>query len=333
MEQSESNNKRLWEINEEIYRQKKNLDEQLKAIEIEREQLKIDKEEIKIKNEKLWEQSKAVHDEKERINKLRLEIEARHKEITDSIKYAHRLQTAILPQKKLINSFLNDWFVLFKPKDIVSGDFYWFEEKNERLLFAAADATGHGVPGAMVSVICNSGLNRSVNEFGFVDPGKILSKTREIILEAFERSNDEVKDGMDIAIVSMSKNLDSYGNREVSYAGAYNPLWILRKEDGIIEEIKADRQPVGRYQKEKEFTTHKLIIKKGDIMYLFSDGYASQFGGEKGKKFKLSSMKSLILSLRNKSIKDQEHILNNTFETWKGNKEQIDDVVIFAFQN
>ena len=332
MDKSNSN-KRLWEINEKIYKQKKELDEQLKSIEIEREQLKIDKEEIKIKNQKLWDQSKAIHSEKERINKLRLEIELKHKEITDSIQYAQRLQTAILPQNKFIDEFLSNWFILFKPKDFVSGDFYWFEETRNQLLFAAADATGHGVPGAMVSVICNSGLNRSVKEFGLDSPGKILSKTRDIIVEAFEKSDNEVKDGMDIALVSMNKYCHSDGSRDILYSGAYNPLWILRKESGIIEEIKADRQPVGKYQIEKDFTTHKSILKKGDIIYLFSDGYESQFGGEKGKKLKSSNMKKIILSIKDKSMLEQEKILNRYFEEWKGELEQIDDVVIFGFQN
>ena len=332
MDKSESN-KRLWEINEKIYKQKKELDEQLKSIEIEREQLKIDKEEIKIKNQKLWDQSKAIHNEKERINKLRLEIEAKHKEITDSIQYAKRLQTAILPQNKLINKFLIDWFVLFKPKDLVSGDFYWFEETKDRLIFAAADATGHGVPGAMVSVICNSGLSRSLKEFGLEDPGDILNKTREIIVESFEKSDDEVKDGMDIALVSMSKNCHPDGSRDILYSGAYNPLWILRNENGVVEEIKADRQPVGKYQLEKDFTTHKIILKKGDKIYIFSDGYESQFGGEKGKKLKSSNLKNFLTSIKDSPMKDQTSLLEKHFEDWRGKIEQVDDVVIFGYQN
>ena len=332
MENSESNNKRLWEINEQIYKQKKELDQELKALEIEKEQLKIDKEEIQRKNSKLWDQSKAIHVEKERINKLRLEIEARHKEITDSIVYAQRLQTAILPQNKLISSFLNEWFILFKPKDIVSGDFYWFEEKNDRIIFAAADSTGHGVPGAMVSVICNSGLNRSLKEFNLEDPGEILTKTREIVIEAFEKSHDEVKDGMDIALVSMSKEYNSDGSRDLNFAGAHNPLWILRKETGKIEEIKSDRQPVGKYYKTVDFNTHSVKLQKGDIIYIFSDGYDSQFGGEKGKKFKSLNMKNLICSIKDKTMTEQKEIMNNRFEEWRGNLEQVDDVVVFGIK-
>ena len=331
MEKSDSN-KRLWEINEKIYRQKKELDEQLKSIEIEKEQLKIEAESIKIKNQKLWEQSELIHKEKERINILRLEIEGKHKEITDSIQYAQRLQAAILPQKKIIDNFLSSWFILFKPKDIVSGDFYWFAETEKKIIFAAADATGHGVPGAMVSVICNNGLNSSVKEFRLEDPGEILTKTREIIIESFEKSSNEIKDGMDIALVSMNKYPNKDGSREISYAGAYNPLWIFRKQSLTIEEVKADRQPVGKYEFEKPFTTHKRIINKGDKIYLFSDGYESQFGGEKGKKLKASNFKKYLKSLSNKSMDQQKILLEKFFKNWIGNLEQVDDLVIFGVE-
>ena len=332
MENSESNNKRLWEINEQIYKQKKELDEQLKSIEIEREQLKIDKEEIQRNNAKLWEQSKAIHDEKERINKLRLEIEAKHKEITDSIVYAERLQKAILPQDKVINSALDEWFVLYKPKDIVSGDFYWFQEKNGRSIFAAADCTGHGVPGAMVSVICNNGLNRSVKEFNLEDPGLILDKTRDIVIEEFEKSHEEVKDGMDIALVSLNNQADSSGSKDLMYAGAHNPLWIIRKGSDEMEEIKADKQPVGKHINASNFTSHSVVINKGDTVYLFSDGYVDQFGGDKGKKFKSSNFRTLILSIQDQPLAKQKEIIYKTFEDWKGGLEQLDDVCVFAFR-
>lgn len=332
MENSESNNKRLWEINEQIYKQKKELDEQLKAIEIEREQLKIDKEEIQRNNAKLWEQSKAIHDEKERINKLRLEIEAKHKEITDSIVYAERLQKAILPQSKVIDQALEEWFVLYKPKDIVSGDFYWFQEKNNKSIFAAADCTGHGVPGAMVSVICNNGLNRSVKEFNLEDPGLILDKTREIVIEEFEKSHEEVKDGMDIALVALDKETDANGSKNLSYAGAHNPLWIIRNNSNEVEEIKADKQPVGKHINATNFTSHAVKINKGDTVYLFSDGYVDQFGGDKGKKFKSSNFRTLILSIQDKSLAEQKDIIFKTFEDWKGGLEQLDDVCVFAFR-
>lgn len=332
MESSDSNNKRLWEINEQIYKQKKELDEQLKSIEIEREQLKIDKEEIQRNNAKLWEQSKAIHDEKERINKLRLEIEAKHKEITDSIIYAERLQKAILPQDKVINEALDEWFVLYQPKDIVSGDFYWFQEKNGRSIFAAADCTGHGVPGAMVSVICNNGLNRSVKEFNLEDPGLILDKTREIVIEEFEKSHEEVKDGMDIALVSLRKESGADGSRELSYAGAHNPLWIIRKDADIVEEIKADKQPVGKHINASNFTSHTVRLNHGDTVYLFSDGYVDQFGGEKGKKFKSSNFRTLVLSIQDKPLAEQKDIIHKTFEDWKGPLEQLDDVCVWAFR-
>ena len=235
-------------------------------------------------------------------------------------------------QKKIIDNFLSSWFILFKPKDIVSGDFYWFAETEKKIIFAAADATGHGVPGAMVSVICNNGLNSSVKEFRLEDPGEILTKTREIIIESFEKSSNEIKDGMDIALVSMNKYPNKDGSREISYAGAYNPLWIFRKQSLTIEEVKADRQPVGKYEFEKPFTTHKRIINKGDKIYLFSDGYESQFGGEKGKKLKASNFKKYLKSLSNKSMDQQKILLEKFFKNWIGNLEQVDDLVIFGVE-
>ena len=185
----------------------------------------------------------------------------------------------------------------------------------------------------MVSVICNNGLNSSVKEFKLEDPGEILTKTREIIIDSFEKSSNEIKDGMDIALVSMNKNPNEDGSREISYAGAYNPLWIFRKQSLTIEEIKADRQPVGKYQLEKNFTTHKRIINKGDKIYLFSDGYESQFGGEKGKKLKASNFKKYLNSLSNKSMDQQKILLEKFFKNWIGNLEQVDDLVIFGEKN
>ena len=159
------------------------------------------------------------------------EVESKNKEITDSITYAKRIQSAILPPEKVVKESLEDSFILYKPKDIVAGDFYWLEQKNGKVLFAAADCTGHGVPGAMVSVVCNNALNRSVREHGLTDPGKILDKTREIVIEEFEKSDEEVNDGMDIAICSLEGN-------SLQYAGAHNPLWVIR--NGAILETKAN---------------------------------------------------------------------------------------------
>ena len=258
-------------------------------------------------------------------------VEVKNEEITDSIHYAKRIQAAILPSHKVVKEYLADSFILYKPKDIVAGDFYWLEEKNGKILFAACDCTGHGVPGAMVSVVCVNGLNRSVREHGLTNPGEILNKTREIVIQEFEKSEEEVKDGMDIAICSLSTVSSSSGAyRELQYAGANNPLWIIRKNASEVEEIKPNKQPIGKYSHAEPFTTHTVKLEKGDSIYIFSDGYADQFGGEKGKKFMLRSLKELLLSVQDKGLSEQKQIINSTFDNWKGDLNQIDDVCVIG---
>lgn len=252
-------------------------------------------------------------------------VEEKNKEITDSINYAKRIQAAILPPDELIKKVLPESFVLYKPKDIVAGDFYWLQQKEETILLAAADCTGHGVPGAMVSVVCNNALNRAVREYGFTDPGKILDQTRVLVIEEFEKSAEEVKDGMDISLCSISAGM-------LLWAGANNPLWILRKDAEEIEEIKADKQPIGKYADSKPFTAHQVKLNPGDAIYIFTDGYQDQFGGEKKKKFKASSLKSLICANRNLSMTDQKIKLDDAFENWRGTLEQIDDVCVLGIR-
>ncbi|MCB9223211.1 MAG: SpoIIE family protein phosphatase [Crocinitomicaceae bacterium] len=258
------------------------------------------------------------------------QLEESHQEIKDSIAYAKRIQSAILPPQKLVKEYLPESFILYKPKDVVAGDFYWMAHAQDKILFAAADCTGHGVPGAMVSVICNGGLNRSVNEFNLTDPGKILDKTRELVIKEFEKSEDDVKDGMDIALCSLGPSSTSWTS--LNYAGANNPLWIIRKGSDEIEEVKADKQPIGKYQNASPFNTHQIELMPGDSFYIFSDGYADQFGGEKGKKFKSANFKSLLLSIQDKNMEEQRHIIDQTFEDWKNQFEQVDDVCVIGVQ-
>ncbi|TXB64833.1 tetratricopeptide repeat protein [Vicingus serpentipes] len=266
-------------------------------------------------------QKELIEIQKKEVESAHHELEDKNQEITDSIRYAKRIQSAILPSNKTIKEYLPDSFILYKPKDIVAGDFYWMEHKEGRVLFAAADCTGHGVPGAMVSVVCNNGLNRSVREYGLKDPGEILNKTREIVIAEFEKSEEEVKDGMDIALCSLEGNT-------LKYAGANNPLWIIR--NGEIIETKADKQPIGKFDELLPYTTHTFELQKGDTIYIFSDGYVDQFGGEKGKKFKTANFKKLLLTIQNESIEKQKQLINESFETWKGNLEQIDDVCVIG---
>jgi serine phosphatase RsbU (regulator of sigma subunit)/tetratricopeptide (TPR) repeat protein len=267
-----------------------------------------------------------IENQKGQVDKAFHELEEKNTEIMDSINYAKRIQSAILPTSKVVKEYLQESFILYKPKDIVAGDFYWLEHKEGKVLFAAADCTGHGVPGAMVSVICNNGLNRSVREHGLSDPGKILDKTREIVISEFEKSEDEVKDGMDIALCSLTLR-ESQGPL-LEYAGAHNPLWIIR--DGEVLETKANKQPIGQFDKQTPYTTHSFELQKGDSIYIFSDGYVDQFGGEKGKKFKSKGFRNLLLSIQDKSMEEQRTLIDKAFEAWRGSLEQIDDVCVIG---
>jgi tetratricopeptide (TPR) repeat protein/serine phosphatase RsbU (regulator of sigma subunit) len=262
-----------------------------------------------------------IEQQKGKVDEAFDALEEKNREIMDSISYAKRIQSAILPPAKIVKEYLQDSFILYKPKDVVAGDFYWMEQKNGKILFAAADCTGHGVPGAMVSVVCNNGLNRSVREHSLTIPGEILDKTREIVVQEFEKSEEDVKDGMDIALCSIE-------GMKLQYAGAYNPLWIIR--NGEIIETKANKQPIGNFDKQLPYTTHTFELEKGDAIYIFSDGYVDQFGGEKEKKFKAKAFKKLLLSLQDKSMEEQKIVIDETFETWKGNLEQIDDVCVIG---
>ena len=269
------------------------------------------------------EQKEQVEEQKSIVESAHEQLGEKNKEIMDSINYAKRIQSAILPPVKLIKEHLQDSFVLYKPKDIVAGDFYWMEPLEEQVLFAAADCTGHGVPGAMVSVVCNNGLNRSVREYGMTDPGKILDRTRDIVIQEFEKSEEEVKDGMDIALCSLQ-------GTTLAYAGAHNPLWIVRNGATEVEEVRADKQPIGKYDDPLPYTTHRIELQPGDTFYIFSDGYADQFGGERGKKLKSSNFKKLLLSLQQEPIQHQGPLLEEAFEKWKGNIEQLDDVCVIG---
>lgn len=250
-------------------------------------------------------------------------VEVKNKEILDSINYAKRLQDAILPSDNSVKQSLPESFILYQPKDIVAGDFYWFEQLEDLIFLAAADCTGHGVPGAMVSVVCSNALHRAVKEFNITDPGKILDKVRELVIETFEKSESEVKDGMDISLCTLNKTTG-----ELNWAGANNPLWII--SNGELKEIKADKQPIGVYYDIKCFTTHTIQLDKREVIYLFTDGFVDQFGGDNGKKFKSANFKKLLLSLENETMESQKRIISNVFERWKGDLEQIDDVCMIG---
>ncbi len=285
------------------------------------EQQKI---EVEIQREKANEQ-RVVAENQRNI------VEEKNKEILDSINYARRLQEAILPPQKLVKEYLPDSFILYKPKDIVAGDFYWMESVGDTIYFAAADCTGHGVPGAMVSVVCSNALTKTLMEERITTPGEILDRTRDLVIEQFARSEQEVKDGMDISLCSLAAFPDpSKGGEPVKlqWAGANNPLWIIR--NGEVLETKPDKQPIGKYADVRPFTTHSINLQKGDTIYIFTDGFQDQFGGEKGKKYKAASLKTFLLSIVHHPAFKQRDLLLQEFEQWRGSVEQIDDVCIMG---
>jgi serine phosphatase RsbU (regulator of sigma subunit) len=269
-------------------------------------------------------------------------IEDTQKEIIDSINYAKRIQSAIMSLEEDIHAFFPESFLIYKPKNIVAGDFYFFETTGNHVFYAAADCTGHGVPGALVSVVCANALTRCVKEFGLSDPGKILDKTRDLVLETFRKSGKEVKDGMDISLCCFeADNLKSgTGPVNIQWAGAYNSLWYIAEEK--LVEVKADKQPIGYIEKPKPFTTHTLSFERGTPLYLFTDGYVDQFGGEKarqtgsafgqGKKLKYRQLAQKLIAINHKSMPEQKNDLDAYFTDWKGDLEQVDDILVLGMR-
>lgn len=265
-------------------------------------------------------------------------VEHKNKEILDSITYAKYIQNALLPSPKAMEESGLDSFVLFRPKDIVSGDFYWVHRylpANSRegdTYVAAVDCTGHGVPGALVSVVGSNGLNRCVREFGIHDTGRILDKLSELVEETFAAGADELKDGMDISLLRLYPRGDHSEGRKAQWSGANNPLWIVRKNSNQVEEIKADKQPIGRFTDRRSFHAHELLLNAGDMLYLFTDGYADQFGGPNGKKFKYRQLKETLLHTCHLPLGDQKVFLANVFDEWRGELEQVDDLCIIGIR-
>jgi len=252
-------------------------------------------------------------------------IEEKNKGITDSINYAKRIQSAILPPDGIIKLYLKNSFVYYQPKDIVAGDFYWMEIIGDNVIIAVADCTGHGVPGAMVSVVCNNALNNAVREFKETEPAAILDKVNAIVTEQFATGEQEISDGMDIALVSLNTKTG-----QASFAGANNPLYHV--SDGELHQIKGDKQPIGSFTQAKSFTGHSITLKEGDSIYLSTDGYPDQFGGTKGKKLMYKTFRQLLLDNSNKPMEDQRNNISQYFEEWRGELEQVDDVCVMGIR-
>jgi len=255
-------------------------------------------------------------------------IEQKQKEILDSIHYAKRIQQAMLTSEEyMTRHFSVEKFIFYQPKDIVSGDFYWALHHHNRFYIAAADCTGHGVPGAFMSLLNISFLNGNVIERGILEPDQILNEQRREIIKALNPNGTEnSKDGMDCALCAFD-----LGNNTLKFALANNPLWLIRNNELI--EYKADKMPVGKYdESQKDFTLQTIQIIKGDSIYIFTDGYADQFGGEKGKKFKYKHLKETLLANVHLSMEDQKVLLANTINEWKGDLEQVDDILVIGIR-
>jgi len=270
---------------------------------------------------------KVEKDQKLQIEAQKHLVEEKNKEILDSITYAKRIQTAILPQDKLVKEYLTDSFILYKPKDIVAGDFYWIEPLKDEIIFAVADCTGHGVPGALVSVVCHNALNRSVREFNLSSPSDILNKTRDLIISEFQKSDDLVNDGMDISICKLN-----FKTLLLDWSGANSPLWISKSSNNEMLELKPSKQPIGQFTSYIPFETITVQLEKNDAIYLFSDGYADQFGGEHGKKMKARKMKEFFISIKEHPMNQQRVAIDNFFEEWRSNLEQLDDVCVIGIR-
>lgn len=281
-------------------------------------------EELIAENESL---KKALFNEREKLSAVIEELEESKKELTDSISYAERIQTAILPPIAYVKTMLPKSFILYLPKDVVSGDFYFVEQVGDEVVFAAVDCTGHGVPGALMSVVGFNYLHQAVTEKQMTKPSDILSFLDVGVNERLRQTDGAsgVNDGMDLGVCTLNLKTNV-----LQYAGAYNPLYII--SDGELMETKADKFPIGVNTDGviDEYTNHIFQLKQGDCVYLFSDGYADQFGGEKGKKFMYKSLRDKLVELNSLTMPEQKQQLTNIFVNWKGENEQVDDVCVIG---
>ncbi len=288
------------------------------------------------------ERTREIVAQKEEIEHQKETIEEILKDLNDSISYAQRIQRAILPSAEMIKDCFDEHFIIYRPRNVVSGDFFWASKLSNWVVITVADCTGHGVPGAFMSMLGVSFLNDIVRKKEIIDTGEILNQLRSYVIEALKQSGvqNSQKDGMDMSICAVNTE-----NGTCYWSGANNPLWYVRKEDtaktyheisDMVSEVKADKMPVAIYIQMEKFTKHELHLKKGDRLYLFSDGYADQFGGPKGKKFMYKAMKRLVAQTANVPMTEQCEAMNKAFDGWmntdKETFEQIDDVTVLGIK-
>lgn len=276
--------------------------------------------------QKVIERTEEVVRQKSEIENKNEELEILYKQVTDSIHYAKRIQDAILPTANTVKQLLPDAFILFKPKDIVSGDFYWIEKKDNLVYFAAVDCTGHGVPGAFMSLVGHNILKDIIKNTNVTRPSEILDSLREGIMNSLrvDDSGRQAKDGMDMTLCAID-----YSTMELQYAAAFNPLYIVRKGELIL--YPANKFPIGSYIGEKaNFDNHTIQLQKGDQIFIFSDGYADQFGGPNGKKFMVGNFRKLLTQITDLESAKQKEQLDETLLKWQGGQEQVDDVLVIG---
>lgn len=313
----------LFLIKENRRRRKNNQLLQLQNQEIlqHKEEIETQRDEIEAQRDEIQRQIEIAEYHKEQVEK-------QNKDMTDSIEYAKNIQIALFPDKFTLQKVLNKGFCLFKPKDIVSGDFYWVAQIENKSIIVAADCTGHGVPGAFMSIIGINFLNEIVFDEHIIKPNEILNRLRKKIVKTLVNSNkiEEAKDAIDISLIVIDRE-----NMNLEYAGAYNHLYFIR--DHMLEVIRADKMPVGISAKAMEpFTNHELDIKIGDQFYMFTDGFVDQFGGPNKKKFRIGSFRELLLEIHERPIEEQKQIIFENFINWKGNQVQVDDVLLIGIR-
>ncbi len=277
---------------------------------------------------KVMERTEEVVRQKEEVERQSRKVVELYKNVTDSIRYAKRLQESILPADKRIRELLPDTFVYYRPKDIVSGDFYWFERVDDRVIFAAVDCTGHGVPGAFMSLIGHNGLNQAVKENGRARPSEVLKDLNRIAYDALHKDREQylVRDGMDMALCSFDP-----ARGVLEYAGANCPLYLVRNNEVLL--FAPDKNAIGSFDLDgKSFTDHRIKLQRGDMVYIFSDGYADQFGGPKGKKFLYRRFRELLVEISAHPTDRQRGLLQEAFNSWRGAHEQVDDILVIGMR-
>jgi serine phosphatase RsbU (regulator of sigma subunit)/HAMP domain-containing protein len=281
----------------------------------------------RVLEQKVSERTEEMVRQKEEVERQSRKVVELYKNVTDSIRYAKRLQESILPPERRIKELLPESFVFYRPKDIVSGDFYWFDRVGEKVVFAAVDCTGHGVPGAFMSLVGHNGLNQAVREHGLVRPSEVLRDLNRRAFEALHKDRDQfVRDGMDMALCTLDP-----GDLMLEYSGANCPLYLVR--NGQVLQYAPDKMPIGGFELQgKAFTDHRIQLQKGDVVYIFSDGYADQFGGPRGKKFLYRRFRELLVEIHGMPMERQKIMLLEALNQWKGAHEQVDDILVIGMR-